>query len=141
MNKGLILALLSLLAFLGSCSELSKLWVASPAGSYQLDTTEMEAQLKSEMPEFLVPTLLKALADSELKLKEDNTFEMKFSTMGSDTTETGTWRVEGKKITLTSSRLNGSPHSEEKVGTFKSGVISIDMDVGGTSRTLVLRKK
>lgn len=151
MKHILALALASLLALLASCSKAG----SDVAGTYQLDTTAIEAAMKTEMEkemasmsaeertmaEGFLSTMVEAMAGSEFKLNPDNTWESKFTMAGSDTVEKGTWELKGDKITFTTTEPERGPDADKNVATFEDGTISMTMDTGDKPMTLILRKK
>lgn len=143
MKNVLILALASLLAFLGSCGG-----GADVAGSYQLDTSPIEAEMKKEleampaeqkpMMEEMLPKLMEEFGGWELNMKADNTWEMKMSIMGQADSKTGTWALEGEKLSLTA-----EGEDEVQEANYKGGVITMEFDdgPGGKPMKLIFNKK
>tara|TARA_R110002072_G_scaffold46591_5_gene128927 strand:- start:7724 stop:8182 length:459 start_codon:yes stop_codon:yes gene_type:complete len=144
--KKILSVALSLLALtlLASCGADAS---ASAAGKYTLDKTGLEAAMKAMMPEGM-PTegpaaeagakMLKEAVDAmngTIELKADNTCVMLMTGSGPDQKATGTWKLEGDKISITS-KEEGKEEEETKVGTFADGVITVEEEKGGKKMTM-----
>ncbi|MFK7741427.1 MAG: lipocalin family protein [Planctomycetota bacterium] len=121
---------------------------ASAAGVYELDTSAvkkaMEAELAnaSEAEKAMAPTMMKMFDSMKMsmELKADGTAEMKSSGPMGDQTDTGTWKIDGNKISMTAKGSDGK--DETKTGTLEGGVITVNEEMGpGKTMKLMLRKK
>ena len=70
-----------------------------------------------------------------IELKADNTCVMLMTGSGPDQKATGTWKLEGDKISITS-KEEGKEEEETKVGTFADGVITVEEEKGGKKMTM-----
>ena len=138
------LALAAPLTFLGSCSKAES---ASLAGSYQIDTAELDALMREELVNATpaqrkaTEVMLESLAASTFEISADGTFKSTSSLMGMDSAKSGTWTTEGAEITFTTTERNGKPATEVRVGTIKDGVITVADTQGGKTMNIVMRKK
>ncbi len=130
----------SLLLFLTACS-------ADPSsavpGTYKIDTKAMQATMEAAMKEGLegkseedkkmaqgmmeqvIGPMVKAMGESTMTFKADKTFEGKGAAPAGEQTVKGTWKLEGDKLTCTTTEENGEKKGEVKVATFKDGAFSL----------------
>lgn len=125
--KRLLAAAFSLVAlFAGACSG------GSPAGVYDLDKERLEADLLAVKREggptpAEIDQQVSAMSLT-IDLAADGTAKInsKIGGLGADSTATGTWKVDGNKVTLTM-KHPGSGQEEINTGEYADGVIMISM--------------
>lgn len=142
MKKTTIALFLSALTlpFLSGCGEAK----ASVAGKYQIDKQEMEKTMLAEMPAEAkespeAKAALKPMIDGmvgTIELKADNTAMMTLKIPPMlDMSETGTWKLEGDKLTITGKDKDGK--EQAKAATLKDGKITLSEDQGGKQIQMV----
>ncbi|MCK5943319.1 MAG: hypothetical protein KAI24_15165 [Planctomycetes bacterium] len=145
--KKLIATLVSVLALtlLAGCGGDA---AASAAGTYQIDKAAFEASMKAEMKD--QPTegpaadmakqameQMMASLSGSIELKQDGTCTMKMSMGGPETVETGTWKLDGDKLSVTTTK---DGKEETNVAKFADGVITIEEEQGGKTVQMKFKK-
>jgi hypothetical protein len=95
---------------------------AGPAGVYavSIDTTGK--------PEDQVKVMQSMMKPGDCTLTADGKFDSSMEIMGKKTTIKGTWKLDGNKITMTSTEEDGQKKNGETVtGTYKPGEIMVEM--------------
>lgn len=142
----LALSLLSL-SFLAACGGAA---AASAAGVYEVDKVALKATILAGMTDAQkVPQALEAI-DAMVKdmvmtfdLKADGTaaMNMEMSMMGQkmkDST-TGTWKLEGTKLTMTAKNKEGK--DEPKTVDFVNGTFTVEQETGGQKVKVTFKRK
>ena len=133
---------LSLLAACGDSSAANK-----AVGTYKLDKAAMKTAMEAQMPEEakgsemaaqMMEQMMGSL-DGSIELKADGSaaLSMKMPPMVDEQT-TGTWKLEGEKITITAKNKDGA--EEAKVAAFADGTITIEEEQDGKKMKIVFRK-
>ncbi|MBL8755261.1 MAG: hypothetical protein JNK15_18320, partial [Planctomycetes bacterium] len=133
------------------------LWVqcgggaASAAGTYEIDKAALKTTMAASMPAEAkgnaeMSKMMDAMVDSmvmKLDLKADGTaaMDMKMEMMGQkmEDSATGTWKLDGTKLTVTSKKKDGK--EETKVGEYANGSFTIEDDMGGKKVKMTFKKK
>jgi hypothetical protein len=149
MNKLLSLALLGSFVALAACGGKSGV-----VGKWTIDMPAVEKMMADEMRKHMGDLAGPMLAEAkeqktvagmkvEVEFKKDNTFQtsMSISAMGESmaASSKGTWQLEGEKLTLTTTEVDGKPQSspETTTATYKDGGIQIP---GPGGQTIVLKR-
>lgn len=146
--RTLVTLLLLLLVSLTGCGGPS-----GPSGTYSIDKDalakmadalvkggEGEAKDASAAPmAAMMAEAFKAM-DASLTFNTDGTFSGSSKMMGNESTMKGTWKLEGEKLSMTSTEEDGKPANETKVATFKDGVITVEEQQGGKSLKMSFKK-
>ncbi len=116
---------------------------AAVPGTYKIDTkalqatmevemkkglegkTEAEKKMAQGMMEQMIGPMVKAMGESSMTFKADKTFEGKGPGPTGEMTVKGTWKLEGDKLTCTTTEENGNEKDEVKVATFKGGAFTL----------------
>ncbi|HEX6813484.1 MAG TPA: hypothetical protein VF384_17830 [Planctomycetota bacterium] len=122
---------------------------ASAAGTYTVDKAELKQAMMAAMPASAKGNpaaegnLDKVLEGMEiaLDLKADGTasFNVKMAMMNVDTTEKGTWKLDGSKLTLVTTNAAGT--EDTKTADYANGTFAIEDDVGGQKMKMTFKKK
>lgn len=155
-NLFLAVPSLAVLLLLASCAGGTKV-----AGTYELDVSKMVEQAQKEMEkemaakaggkagamgemmQKMISQMLEQLKKSkgQITLREDGTFEGEMDMGGRKSTIKGTWKLEGDRVTMTSTHQDGKEKVETQTGTLRGDEIHVETGQGGRKMTLVLRKK
>lgn len=131
------------------------------AGTYELDVSKLIEQTRKEMEketaartggkkgamdammQQMMARMLEQLQKTKgrIVLHEDGTFEGRMDMGGRESTIKGTWKLEGDRLTMTSSHQNGKEKVETQSGLVRGDEIHIETGQGGRKMTLVLRRK
>lgn len=146
--KKIVSVVLSVVAmtFLASCGGDA---AASAAGKYALDKAALEELMKAEMPADapkegpaaeaamkMMQEMMKGF-DGSIELKADNTFTMSMTMMGQKQDATGTWKLDGDKLSMTA-KVDGKDDTKE--AKFADGVISIEEKNGDKTMSMKFKK-
>jgi hypothetical protein len=130
---------------------------ATIAGTYALDTAVVEQAMldaaKKEaggvLPDAMkeqISNMIKAQAEQikmECTIKADGTFSIVAAFGEKQTTATGTWKLDGDKLSMTGLTEDGKDLAEDKqetkVGTYANGTIRVSQE--GVPFEFVLEKK
>jgi hypothetical protein len=146
MKQALILTLLALFPFFASCGSGG----SDVTGSYGLDVDffveEFKKNIPAEAPAEMIDPMIKelrtGLEKATFTIKADGTFEAVMSMPGEETKDSGTWVLEGEKITFTTTESSGDEKGKVQEGIFKDGVISIQETMpDGSALTIKMIKK
>ena len=117
---------------------------ASPAGIYTLDKAALEIAMKAAVPE--APAVegqtadvaaevaaaaakmmeqMMAGMDGSFELKADNTCALSMTMMGQKQDKTGTWKLDGDKLSIT---VKEGDKDDTRVLNFADGVITMEED-------------
>jgi hypothetical protein len=143
MKKPLAIALAALaLSLLTACGGAS---AAGAAGTYQLDKAALKQAALAEVPaaekDSPAAKMMGEMFDKmdiTLDLKADGSATMTSKGMGADSTETGTWKLEGDKLTMT--KKEGGKE-ESQTGTYANGTLTMEMAEDGQKMKMVFKRK
>lgn len=113
---------------------------SGPSGTYALD---VDAMIKSmDVPEEqrkMMEPMLKTMK-MQMQFSGDGTFNGEFnSPMGGKDTIKGTWKLDGKKLSMTGTSAK-TKKEETKTGTFENGKITIDPEKAGDPSMVLVKK-
>lgn len=124
---------------------------ASAAGVYTLDKAAFKQTMLASMPEEakkekMAMEMVDKMADGmnvSIELKADGTATMSIKTemMGQkkDDTETGTWKLDGNKLTMTTKEKDGK--EETKTADYANGSFTVEHEDGGQKMKMTFKKK
>lgn len=119
---------------------------ASAAGTYDLDPAPFRAMMEKQMQGAPADAIKKQLdtmmagLKGSIELKADGTASMTIKMPPIvDESTTGTWKVEGDKITMVTKDKNGK--EETKTAKFADGAITVEEDQGGQKMVMIFRRK
>jgi hypothetical protein len=108
---------------------------AGAAGVYSvaIDTTGM--------PEEQVKVMQSMMKPGDCTLTADGKWESSMEIMNKKSTVKGTWKLDGDKITMTSTEEDGQKKEETVIGTYKAGVITVEMKDEGAPQPIKMIMK
>ena len=74
-----------------------------------------------------------------IELKADGSAVMVSKGQGKDATETGTWKLDGVKLTLNTKDTNGK--SETKTADYSNGSFSVEHEENGMKAKMTFKRK
>lgn len=139
MKKVSLALSLLFLSFFAACGGAA---AASAVGIYEVDKVALKAVMLDSMPVEAVDGILKDMVMT-IDLKADGTAAMmvKMSMMGQtmERPTTGSWKLEGGKLTLTAKDKDGK--EEPKTVDYVNGSFSVEQDQGGKKVKVTFKKK
>lgn len=106
----------------------------NPVGTWNLDTSALLEEMKKNPNYKADDPMTKQMEEALKKMKvtmvvnADNSFTGTAEGMGNKSTAKGTWKLEGDKLTMTTTEEDGKPKSETEVLTFKDGLITMEKE-------------
>ncbi len=80
-------------------------------------------------------------SDFEVEIKSGGTWTSKGSMMGDSKVESGTWKLDGDQLTISTPGQDDKPAKDEKAGTFSGDKIEMHIEEGPMKATLRLIRK
>lgn len=126
---------------------------SGPAGTYEIDKTDIKALIIAgakkqagveELPAAAMAKVEEMLASmsATLVLKSDGTYTFKADMGGEKEDESGTWSLDGDKLTTQATQKAGKDVKDDaEVATFKDGVISRTNPKDPSEKIRFVRKK
>lgn len=124
---------------------------SSAAGVYELDKAALKQTMLAAMPEEakkekMAMEMVDKMTDGmnvsiELKADGSATMSFKMDMMGQkkDDTETGTWKLDGTKLSMTTKEKDGK--EETKTADYANGSFTIEHEDGGQKMKMTFKKK
>lgn len=149
MKKTLVASLAVTLFFVAGCGGAS---AGSAAGTYELDKAAMKEAMLAAVPAEQkankeAMAMIESMASSmegtvELKADGTATMRMKMEMMGKtmDDSETGTWKLDGNKLSITT-KDKASGKDETHTVDYANGSFAIEQAEGPTKMKLTFRRK
>lgn len=97
-----------------------------PAAQRTPDAEKMMAQMFDSM-------------NISIDLKADGTAAYSAKMMGQDESATGTWKLDGTKLSMTTKDKAGK--EETKTGDYANGVLTLEEDMGGKKMKMTFKRK
>jgi hypothetical protein len=140
--KKTLAASLFTLAMFAACSGNA---ASSVPGTYHADVREMmnammpvDAKADPEAAKKMDEAVKNSSITMELKADNTATMNAKMAGMG-DHTETGTWKLDGTKLSITTKEKDGK--EETKVADYSNGMFTVELDMGGKKVKMTFKKK
>ncbi len=130
-------AAIAALVALPACTSEAASEAAAAAGTYSV-TFDL-----GDMPDEMKATMAGQMKPGECILNADGTWSSSMEMMGNTMTVTGTWTLENGEIVMTGTAQDGKKMEtpDVKKAAYADGAFAIEMDSGGQTVTMKMKKK
>jgi len=139
LKKALLASSSAIALAFASCGEASSAAAAGAVGTYELDKAPLkEAMAASGAAAADIDKVLAAM-QMTIELKADGTTVMTAKGMGDDKPATGTWKLDGSKLTITAKDTPDGP-DESRTVDYANGTFTLDMGPEAPAKMVFRRK-